>query len=106
MGEERQARYEQEIETAFDWAALEAEARANPQDVEDTMPYGCAYLGTVFELAPSGKIYMPWSSNVTEEEAETDADYYTALDIVAERHGAWVESGEGDPCDIFLCWKI
>lgn len=30
-------------------------------------------------------------------------DYCEALDESADKHNMWSESGEGDPCDIFLC---
>jgi hypothetical protein len=61
------------------------------------------YLGTVFTLTPSGKFYMPWAcGNVTEEEAQQDEKWYDAVRERAEGLGYSFESGEGDPCDLFL----
>lgn len=60
-------------------------------------------LGAVFYLTPSGKYYMPWAcSNITEEEAEKDAEWFETLDEEAEKHNMYITSGIGDPCDIML----
>lgn len=37
-------------------------------------------------------------------EAYQDQIYYETLDKVAEAHGAWIGSGEGDPCDLTAGW--
>ena len=99
--------YESTIRAEFDWPKMKAEALRNPHydpDVEDDI---CSiFLGTVFALTPSGKYYMPWAcSNVTEEEANKDEAWFEALEAVASEYDGWVESGEGDPCDIFVCWR-
>jgi hypothetical protein len=61
------------------------------------------FLGTVFTLYPSGKFYTPWAnSNVSIVEAAKDAIFQECLEYTAEKQGCFVESGEGDPCDIFL----
>lgn len=60
------------------------------------------YLGTVFSLYPSGKFYMPWSTNVTEEEAEKDEEWREAVEAECEKLGVSFEHGEGDPCDLFI----
>jgi len=45
---------------------------------------------------------MPWAcSNVTEEEAEEDAEWWETFESELEKHGIWIESGEGDPVDVF-----
>ena len=75
-------------------------------DISDSL-YGVAFLGTVFTIMPSGKYYMPWAcSNVTESEATQDEAYMLALERAAEKHGGWVMSGEGDPCDLFFAMNI
>lgn len=87
------------------------------------------FLGTVFALMPSGKYYTPFAaSNVAEcprckgtgtsaktgrtckfcmgyesREAYEDAVWMETAEDEASAHDAWVESGEGDPCDLFLC---
>lgn len=60
------------------------------------------FLGTVFALLPSGKFYTPWAcSNVTEDEARKDQEYIERLEVELEEIGCFLESGEGDPCDLF-----
>jgi hypothetical protein len=99
--------YESIIRAEFDWEKLKAEALRNPHydlEVEDDI---CSiFLGTVMSLTPSGKYYTPWAnSNVTPNDIANDALWYEALDAVAESYDGWVESGEGDPCDLFVCWR-
>jgi len=98
-------RYEADIRK-WDWAGLKADALRNPtEDIDGRGDvYYQTFLGTVFAIMPSGKYYMLWAcSNVSEEEASADEEFMEALEKVAEEHGMWVESGEGDPCDMFLC---
>lgn len=60
------------------------------------------YLGTVFDLTPSGKYYMPFvCSNVTEEEAEKDEEWYEQAEAELDTIGACLVPGEGDPTDLF-----
>ena len=103
---EREA-FEKAIREEFDWPKMKAEALRNPHydpDVEDDV---CSvFLGTIMALTPSGKYYMPWAcSNVSEEEAQQDEAWYEALEAVADSYDGWVESGENDPCDLFVCWR-
>jgi hypothetical protein len=93
--------YKAEIEQ-WDWAKIKADAIKNPQSKDgDGNDIGMEFLGTVFALAPSGKYYMPWTSNQTEKDVTEDEKFYKALDDVAEAHGMFIENGEGDPCDLF-----
>ncbi len=64
------------------------------------------YVGSVLNLLPSGKYYTPWAcSNVTEEEAEADEEWWEAFDAELAKHNAWAECGEGDPLDVFVVRK-
>jgi len=63
---------------------------------------GSYYLGTVFALTPSGKFYMPWTTNQTADDVERDSRWYEALEQVATKHEGWTESGEGDPTDMYF----
>jgi hypothetical protein len=83
--------------------------------------YMSVYLGTL--INPSGKYYLPFAcSNVDDcprckgkgcnycgqlgsREAYEDEVFFEALNNYASKYGAWIESGEGDPCDTFLCWQ-
>jgi hypothetical protein len=74
---------------------------------DDASPYESWYLGTVFALTPSGKYYTPWArSNVTDTEGARDERWYDALEQAANKLGGWIESGEGDPLDLYFCRRI
>jgi len=63
---------------------------------------GSSYLGSVMSLYPSGKFYMPWTSNQTNDDVDRDSRFGAALDKAASKHGGWIESGEGDPTDVYF----
>ena len=105
--------------------AREIIASASPADYDQKTDDGeiilSDFLGTVFSIMPSGKYYMPWAcSNVNpcprckgegcdfcgslgSREAHEDELMNEALEHYANKRGGWVESGEGDPCDLFYC---
>jgi hypothetical protein len=84
------------------------------------------FLGTVFALTPSGKYYTPWANGNVDacprckgegiykgdychhcngmgsREAYEDELFQDALERAANKHDAWIESGEGAPCDLFI----
>jgi hypothetical protein len=121
--------YKWQIRNNINWSCLERQARENAKETDKTwrhsaqvcvsnmfdMPIyqtddtgkvtdvlGYAFLGTVFEIMPSGKYYTPWAnSNVTQKEADKDERFSIALDEVAEEHDAFIVSGEDDPCDLW-----
>jgi len=82
------------------------------RDLKDAEPYEspgadeplkAIFIGTVFNLCPSHKYYQPFAcSNVTDEEAEEDAAWFAQADEELDTIGAWLDSGEGDPCDLFV----
>jgi Archaea-specific RecJ-like exonuclease, contains DnaJ-type Zn finger domain len=39
-------------------------------------------------------------------EAYNDQEFFSALDDIAEKHGGYITSGEGDPCDTYFCMSI
>jgi len=92
------------------------------QDYQDTAPLIARfYVGSVFSLLPSGKFYTVWANSNLEpcscckgsgcdycgglgsREAFEDELWYNAVDEIASKCGLWLESGEGEPCDLFLC---
>lgn len=91
------------METGLDAEAIRKEM--DGEDWHDTEPgrqERHVFLGTVFALTPSGKYYMPWAcSNVTEEEANQDEEWREAVEEELAKHGMFLTSGEGDPCDLF-----
>ncbi len=88
---------------AVNWEAIKRACIQNClQELEreyDGSYLGRDYLGSVFSLTPSGKFYMPWTSNVTEVEAEVDSLWWEAVEESALEHGVYISSGDGD--DIF-----
>lgn len=61
------------------------------------------FIGTTMSLAPSGKYYtVSAHSNVTEEEAERDAEFWEQLEREVESLGYSLTSGEGDPADVIV----
>ena len=90
-------------------------------DFEDSLEVRCTFVGTVFNVMPSGKYYMPWACSNVEpcnrckgtgcdfcghqgsREAFEDTLMIEALEEYAAKKGLAIESGEGDPCDLFLC---
>lgn len=91
---------------------------------EDGQKVKSVFLGTVFSIMPSGKYYMPFACSNVElcvrckglgceycgnsgsREAYEDELMNEALDEYASKIGAYVTSGEGDSCDIFINWSI
>ncbi|RLG42607.1 MAG: hypothetical protein DRO05_00590 [Thermoproteota archaeon] len=87
---------------------------------EDGEKIVSVFLGTVFQIFPSGKYYTPWArsnlepcpqcrgkgcnfcGNLGSREAFEDQLFYEELERQAEKYNAWITNGEGDPCDIFL----
>jgi hypothetical protein len=90
---------------SWSWSDMSTEAQQNARianDFGDT--YGTSYVGTCFTLSPSGKYFTAWArGNASDLDIVRDQAFYDALDFVAESHGGWIESGEGDPCDLYYC---
>jgi len=82
------------------------ERLASDEAVEETVEGTTVrrlFIGSVFDLLPSGKVYTPYAhSNVTEEEAELDQDWYEEAEAELQKIDACLENGEGDPCDLFV----
>ena len=99
-----EAQYIDEI-SSWDWQEIKQNAIdncENPYEDDSSQLKGSCYLGTVFSIMPSGKFYMPWAcSNVTENEAEQDEIFMDRLESIASIYDLSIESGEGDPCDLF-----
>lgn len=96
-------RYRDEIYNNFYPHLLDLEV------VEDGMndsKYLRDYLGSVMSIMPSGKFYMPWTTNQTIRDVWKDRAFIEALEDVLEGYGMWLESGEGDPTDLFVCTQI
>lgn len=72
----------------FDMEALKAEVENAEIVSMDDCFMKTVWLGTVMGLAPSGKYYQPFAcSNVTEEEANADEEYWSELEEELEANG-------------------
>ena len=61
------------------------------------------FLGTVFGITPSGKIYMPWAnSNVVEEEAIADEEWREELEKSLDSVGLFLETFD----DSYFAYEI
>lgn len=60
------------------------------------------YIGSVFSVYPSGKYYTFWTTNQTAEDVRKDEAFQAAMDKLTERYNIILESGEGDPTDLFF----
>jgi hypothetical protein len=91
-----------------DWEFIKQKALSNTEEVcgEPDLREGSAFLGSVMSLTPSGKVYMPWSSNVTHEEAWIDSVWWEALESVAEQYGMYVGCGEECASDVFAFIEV
>lgn len=92
------------LEDLIGWETEDLKKAINEEDdieVEDHIERH-KFMGTVMRLTPSGKVYMPWSSNVSDEEAKKDEDWWDKLNEILSANKMFVFSGEGDPCDIFI----
>ena len=67
-------------------------------------PYYSDYIGSVFNVTPSGKYYMAFaSSNISVKEAAIDEFWREKFESVLQEEGCWDECGEGCSTDMFIC---
>jgi len=69
----------------------------------DEGQYLSNFLGTYMSLDPCGKYHHFLSPNGVTKKCER---FWGNLEKSANELNMWIESGEGDPCDIFLCKDI
>lgn len=60
------------------------------------------WIGTVFGVMPSGKYYMPWTTNQNQKDEQADGSFLERLEGMLNRAGCGLENGEGDPCDMYV----
>lgn len=65
--------------------------------------YQGIYLGSYMSLDPCGRYHHCLSPNGATDRCER---FWEALERAADRLGGWIESGEGDPTDIFFCMSL
>jgi hypothetical protein len=67
---------------------------------------GDKFLCNVCNGTKKQSVTCPTCDGSGSEEAREDELFWAELDKEAEKHGGWIESGEGDPCDSFFCVAI
>lgn len=68
----------------------------------DPFVKGYIYIGSVFSNLPSGKYYTFWTTNQTAEDVRKDESWWNAMNKLCDKYNMLIESGEGDPTDLFL----
>lgn len=107
------AEYEDEIRS-WDWEMIIKwfDDHSDSPDYYEDNGYGDRFvyqwIGTVFGLTPSGKVYTFWTTNQTDEDVIRDSAWWEALEVVADEHGCFIGSPEdcGGGDDIFLCKRF
>lgn len=61
------------------------------------------YLGSFMSIDPCGRYHHILSENGITNKCEL---FWERLDDAASLAGGYIESGEGDPTDIFFCYSI
>jgi hypothetical protein len=70
---------------------------------EDGEEYMANFLGTFMQLDPCGRYHHPLSPNGITKRCSR---YWENMEKAAQSLGMWLQEGEGDPCDIYLCKPI
>jgi len=79
------------------------DVQEDPDDLMNCVQRRMVYLGTIMGMTPSGKVYYPFAcSNVSVKEAALDEIWWEYMSRELERNDLFLETGEGDPCDLFL----
>jgi len=67
---------------------------------DEDIQYKSVYIGSWMFLDPCGRYHHIISPNGLTQRC---VNFWESLDKAANRLNGWVESGEGDPTDIFFC---
>lgn len=98
------ADYEENIRS-WDWAAIKADCLANSEEICGILT-GYCWLGSVYLLTPSGKVYTFWTTNQTWRDVVKDSLWWEILEEIADEHGmsiGYPECGDGDGVYVGLC---
>jgi hypothetical protein len=91
----------------WDWVTSSFDQNSKDSDcydVDEDSKYVYLFIGSVFALTPSGKVYAFWTSNQTRADETRDAAWWEALEQVCEEHGCFQSCPDNcDGADIFLC---
>lgn len=87
----------------FNWPDIVAELGGEEwiHDPYDQCYTRHTYLGSLLSVAPSGKVYAPWSTNVSALDISADTAWWQMMEDSASDHSLSIETGESDGCDLF-----
>lgn len=107
LGAALEAKYRAEIE-AWTWPFSLLDAQIlGPEDHDGDGTIAVQYVGSVFNLTPSGKVYAPWTTNQTSWDAFRDSIWWEVAEEVASKHGASIQAGMfNDGADVHVIWTI
>jgi hypothetical protein len=104
IGAALERRYHEEFRS-WNWDL--ARTSAEEVDGDDGDRYAVAYIGSVFSLTPSGKVYAFWTTNQTEWDVFRDSLWWKVLDDHLDKLGAFVwtdDCGDGD--GVRVAWHL
>jgi len=95
--------YAEKIARQWSFDAIKKECIANAQyDPESDSRIGYCYLGSHLSIAPSGKFYMPWTTNQTHSDVIRDECFWSEFEKALEQHGMFLGGPDsGDGLDVF-----
>lgn len=91
--------YKEEIKS-WDWEGICKDIKTDCFVNENDEIEGRVYLGSVLNIFPSGKYYMPWCTNQTRSDVIKDECFNDALEEVASEHGLFITGSDGAGCDV------
>lgn len=95
--------YVPRVREALDWGKIRKDWAENREERDGDIICS-SYMGTVFQIMPSGKFWTIWAaSNVTAREQIMDTAFNCAMEQVSSEAGCWIENSENDPCDLMIC---
>ena len=99
----REAKREEYSEEISQWNFAELKTDCLDNTFEDCGDKRAeTFLGSVLSIMPSGKYYMPWTSNQSRLDQEKDSVFLEVLESTLEENGLYLTSGERDPYDVLV----
>lgn len=95
--------YAKQIAEQWNFDTIKRECEANAEyDREADSTIGYCYLGSHLSIAPSGKYYMPWTTNQTSADETRDECFWSEFEKALESHGLFLGGPDtGDGLDVF-----
>ena len=95
----RSDQYKEQISSEWNFDGIKAECLDYVREEDGEKRAEC-YIGSVLSIMPSGKCYMPWTTNQTRLDVEKDSLFNEAMEEIFEAHGLYLTSSDGDGLDM------